>query len=536
MSAWRVFAWGALVPVLGGTGCVLLDNTPDPSQLVCRADTDCGANEICFPDGCGDPGRDIVVEVTPNPNDGLHAQDFRVDTVRPELNLALFGPAVIHGTVVRDTSTPEQPESTRHYSEPLRLTVHGESNLLPGVTRDFAAHLVPFRGMWEVPVGTGAYTVTLTADDVELPPARGSAWVGPGETVPIQLVLPSSDQVVRLDGRVVRQGNLPVNAELEVQALDANLAPLSQRVTVNRATGGFALFLPEEATQRNNLLVRVTSTNDAWVPQKTFTVDPREPLTSPLEMGDFGEPVQVSGRILTRDGQPVANASVSLRGQVGGGGTFQGPLIYTDAEGRFTGRTLPSAPGNVLSLVVVPPSGSTSGLTVQPVEVPRTGALLADVLCPARSTVQGKVFRTDGQSPAPGVRVLADPVGQVPGWPRPPTGGEALGTSDSAGDYVLRLDPGVYRVDFVPPENLPRVTRVITVLPGDESRPQVLASFPLQRGRTVRGQVSEAGQPAPYASVRFYRVANLEGRPLSVLLAQTVSDHQGRYTALLPVR
>jgi hypothetical protein len=40
----------------------------------------------------------------------------------------------------------------------------------------------------------------------------------------------------------------------------------------------------------------------------------------------------------------------------------------------------------------------------------------------------------------------------------------------------------------------------------------------------------------PYASIRFYRVVTLEGRPTTVLLSQAVSDQEGRYTALIPVR
>ncbi|MFP2963396.1 carboxypeptidase regulatory-like domain-containing protein [Myxococcus sp. 1LA] len=530
----RRLAWTLLVAGLSSTGCVLLEDSPDPSQLVCRADSDCAVNEVCFPDGCGDPGRDIVVEVTSNPQEGMHAQDFQVDTIRPELNLALFGPATVQGRTVRDM-TPVG-NTPRPYNEPLHLTARGESALLPGVARLFTADLIPLNGNWVLPVATGTYTVTLEPEDLGLPPVRGTATVSPGGSAPLQLVLPSPNQVARLEGRVVRQGTQLVDAALQAQALDADLTPLSQRVPVTRDTGAFSLALPLEASQRTNLLVRVTAQGDMWVPQKTFTVDPREPLTAPLELGDYGEPVQVSGRILGRAGRPVAEASVSLRGAVGGGGTYQGPLAITDAEGRFTVETLPSEPGGSLSLVVVPPPGSTAGLTVQSVEVPRTGAVLPDVVCPERRIIRGTILQSDNSSPALGVRVLAAPVGQVPGWPRPPAGGESLGTTDDTGAFRLGLDPGIYRVDFIPTENLPRVSRIITVLPGDDASEQVLATFPLQRGRTVRGLVTEAGLPSPYASVRFYRVADLGGRPSPVLLSQTVSDHLGRYTALLPVR
>ncbi|MBL8954160.1 MAG: hypothetical protein JNK82_25510, partial [Myxococcaceae bacterium] len=39
----------------------------DPYQLVaCTVDVQCRQGQVCFPDGCGDPGKNIVVEVTGN--------------------------------------------------------------------------------------------------------------------------------------------------------------------------------------------------------------------------------------------------------------------------------------------------------------------------------------------------------------------------------------------------------------------------------------------------------------------------------------
>ncbi|MCY1022890.1 carboxypeptidase-like regulatory domain-containing protein [Pyxidicoccus sp. MSG2] len=535
----------ALLAVLAGAGCALLEEEPDPSQLVCSSDDECGVDEVCFPDGCGDPGRDIVVEVVPNPQERRNAQDFRVEGLRPEQNLELFAPGAVAGRVMRATSLPAEDGGVamRPYSEPLHLRATGESLLLPGVVRQYDAALVPINGAWALPVGTGGYTVTLTADDVEVPPVRGTSHVEPGATVPLDMVLPAADTLARLSGKVERQAGVLVDASLEIQALDSDLTALSQRVPVTRGTGAFTIVIPGEAARRTALLLRVTATGTApWVPQKTFTVDPRAPLTEPLTLGDYGTPVRVTGRVVGLDGRPVAGATVSLQGEVGGGGTFRGPLATTGAEGRFTADTLPSAPGGTLSLVVVPPPGATSGLTVQSVEVPRTGATLPDVLCPDRRIVQGALLLPDTTNPAPGVRVVAEPVGQVPGWPRPPAGGEALGTTDNLGAFKLRLDPAVYRVDFVPTENLPRVSRTVTVLPGEDDTPQVLATFPLQKGRTVSGRVTEGDADAgtshvvPYASIRFYRVVTLEGRPTTVLLSQAVSDQQGRYTALMPVR
>ncbi|HZI12907.1 MAG TPA: carboxypeptidase regulatory-like domain-containing protein [Myxococcus sp.] len=535
----------ALLALLACAGCALLRDEPDPSTLVCRSDAECAANEVCFPDGCGNPGRDIVVEVTPNPQAGLHAQDFRVENLRPVQNLELFGPASVAGHVVRATSlpAPDGGVATHDYSEPLRLSANGTSTLLPGVARQYEASLVPLNGTWRMRVGTGAYTVTLMAEDPELPPVRDTVVVEPGAEAALALVLPAPGAVVRLSGRVVRQEEVMVDTPLDIQALDADLTPLSQRVEVTRGTGAFTLVMPREAARRTAVLLRVRAVGTGgWVPQKTFTVDPRAPLTAPLELGDYGEPVPVTGRVLDLKGAPVAGATVALRGRVGGGGDFHSPLAKTDAGGGFALRTLPAAFGGTLTLVVVPPPGSEAGLTTVPVDVPRTGATLPEVVCPSRRVVTGVVLRPDSDEPESGVRILAEPVDEVPGWPRPSGGGEALSATDVDGSFRLRLDPAVYRVDFIPTENRPRITRLVTVLPSEDPAEQKLAAIPLQKGRTVRGRVTEGAADAgparglPYASVRFFRVANVEGRPLSVLLAQTVTDPLGNYTVLLPVQ
>jgi hypothetical protein len=533
----------ALLAALTGAGCALLKDEPDPSTLVCGSDAECAAGEVCFPDGCGNPGQDIVVEVTPNPQAGLHAQDFRVENLRPVQNLELFGPALVAGHVVRATSLPgpDGGAATREYSEPLRLSVSGASTLLPGVARQYDAELVPLKGRWELRVGTGTYTVTLMAEDPALPPVRGTVDVEPGAQAPLELVLPAPGNVVRLQGKVVREGELLADAPLEIQALDADLTPLSQRVEVARGTGDFGLVMPLEAARRPTVLLRVAAVGSAaWVPRKTFTVDPRAPLSAPLELGDYGEPVRVTGRVLDLEGQPVVGASVALRGRVGGGGDFHSPLAETDGDGGFAVQTLPAALGGTLTLVVVPPPGSKAGLTTLPVDVPRTGATLPDAVCPNRRVVSGVVLRPDSNEPESGVRILAEPMDEVPGWPRPPGGGEAQATADVDGGFRIQLDPAVYRVDFIPAENRPRITRVVTVLPGEDSVEQRLAAIRLQKGRTVRGRVTEgtAGEARglPYASVRFFRVANVEGRPLSVLLAQTLTDHQGNYSVLMPMQ
>jgi hypothetical protein len=277
----------------------------------------------------------------------------------------------------------------------------------------------------------------------------------------------------------------------------------------------------------------------ALVPQKTFTVDPRPGITPPLEVGEYGEPVKITGRVVDTDGQPVRSASVYIQGKVGGGGQFRSGTVTTAEDGRFELTTLPSYADAPLTLYAVPPIRSNAGITIQPTLVPQGGAALKDVVCPDKVIVQGTLHRPEG-IPAAGVRVLAEPVGEVAGWPRPALGTEAESPTDEEGHYRLHLDPGEYRFDFVPAESLPRVSRFVTVLAGANLE---LATFALSNGRRISGRVTireSGGEPpstgAPYASVRFFRVVNVEGKPTSVLLTQAVSDSAGNYLANLPTR
>ncbi|WP_224240914.1 carboxypeptidase-like regulatory domain-containing protein [Hyalangium gracile] len=533
----RTLRAALLALALTSAGCAYLPDDPGESTLVCRNDSECAEGEVCFLDGCGDPGEHIIVEVTPNPKTGLHAQDFPVENLRPQQQLELFGPASLAGQVLRETL--QSSPSTTAYFRPVSLRVTGESLLIPGLTRRYDSSLVPDNGQYALYVGSGSYSITLLAEDPEVPPLTETRVVEPGRTVPLDFLLPASAAVTRLSGQVVRQGSTRVDADLEVQALDESLRPLSQRVPVSRATGGFQLALPPSAAKLEHVLVQVTvPRGDPLVPQKTFTVDPRPGLTPPLELGDYGEPVTVKGRVVSLEGQPVANASVYLQGKVGGGGQFRSRAVTTGTDGRFELLSLPSHPDTPLTLYAVPPPSSTAGLTLQATAIPRGGVTLKDVTCPDKVVIQGSLLRPEGL-PAAGVRVIAEPVGEVTGWPRPAVGTEAEAT-DEDGIYRLRLDPGEYRFDFIPAENLPRVSRFVTVLPSTNAE---LAPFTLSKGRRINGTVTLAepayDSPIPgvaYASIRFFRVVNVEGRPTSVLLAETVSDSTGHYAASLPTR
>jgi hypothetical protein len=152
-----------------------------------------------------------------------------------------------------------------------------------------------------------------------------------------------------------------------------------------------------------------------------------------------------------------------------------------------------------------------------------------------RVRVPAVVLRPDGTK-AQGVRVIAEPVQPLEGLPLP---SEAVVTyTDSSGAVELYLDAAHYRLDFIPLEDLPRMSRFVQVL----NQPALdRAEYTLSKGRTVTGtvisRVNGSEQPAPFASVRFFRVVTAAGnQPGSILLAEGITDSTATYTIALPAR
>ena len=121
----------ALLSALAG-GCAAFDDGPGDAlePQVCKSDSECDEGQVCFADGCGDPGKDLVVEVTPNPKAGLHAQDFALDLREAHPALQLQGPALLAGQVLRETGADGGVPVLEEYAGPVTVRATGESLLL----------------------------------------------------------------------------------------------------------------------------------------------------------------------------------------------------------------------------------------------------------------------------------------------------------------------------------------------------------------------------------------------------------------------
>jgi hypothetical protein len=554
------------VPLLAGLlGCASAN--PMDARL-CSTDSECGEGQVCFMDGCGDPGQGLVVEVTGNTLLGQYAQDFPLADggVAARLDFVLRTPLVLEGELRRELTASVDPGNRAVYADAVLLRAMGESEFLPGVTRSFEARFdEPAGGLFALPLGAGRYTVSAAPADTSIPPAfMAGVLVRAEETPPmLRFAFPSVEGTVILAGRVLKErGSLPASfdvavtsAAVDIQAFDPDTRqPLSQRVPVASGTpssrGEFALSMsPLAATLAGVQLVVSPRQASALVPNKVFRVTAPLPKNVTLELGEFGEPaVGVRAQVIDARGGPVAGASVIVEGVAAGGGSFRTPVAHTDATGWVSLDVLQNASGMPFQLTVLPPPESAAALTQTLVRVERrpgepAAFVPALVRCGERVSVVGHLLRPDGSSAA-GVLVRA--VQQPSGTERALSRGDGQAESDGTGRFTLGLDEGTYRFDFVPSGDAARSSRGVVVPPpadgaGGGRPPLDLNTISLPNGRRLVGTVSatsnaRAQTVVPYAALRFFRVSRIEGKPASILIAQSVADGRGQYSVLLPTR
>lgn len=570
MKTWPLLALLALA------GC----NASLNQRPVCVVDDECGTNQLCFAEGCGDPGKGIVVEVEGNALSGHFARDIPISsgTLGASQNFELGNPLFVSGEFQRERSTVSNPTDRTYYSDPVVVTAVGKSSLLPGITRLYEGRFSSAeRGAFQFRTGAGEFTLTAMPGDRTVPPAVTRAVVEPGQSQSVTFVFPAADGAPALTGQVIKKldrTTVPPEPVListaytvsgttvpavELQLFDVDNTQLSQRFPISSSSGEFAITVSPEARLKPRLIV-VASPRDpgAEIPTKRFVIEPQFSTAITLEYGDFGEAAEVTGTVLDAQGAPVTGAQVVLEGTVTGEGTFRSKVVETNAAGEFKLRSLSSKGDGTFQLSVVTPKGSRAASTRKSVTVTisrdvRTGTLTG-VLTPKTITLEdrliarGLVLRPSDSQPQAGVFVRAtlqteraSVASELKSLP--------IETADAVtgadGTFELPLDPGVWRFEYTPGEALPISSRLVTIKPvidestGQKMPVQELTPVQLSYGRTVSGVVSGnmgslMNQAVPYSRVRFFRVTTVEGEPASILLGSAVADERGKYEVVLP--
>jgi len=515
----------------------------------CRSDSECGASQICFPEGCGDPGTGIVVEVTGSNSSGIFEHDLAVadGTLTPTFDLQITGALSLVGELQRERTPGIDPTNRAPYTEPTQLVAVGASDLIPGLTRTYQAALTSTdNGVYRMPLGMGSYRVTAKPLNSSVPPMTlGGVTTGFKKTATANFAFPSIEGAVTISGRLLESRTeaplveTPLTVPMSLQAFDpiggdalSQLTPVSSGLG---AKGDFILTMAPIARSLSSvLLVATPREGSPSVPTKTFIVPTPMPSVLTLTMGKFGTPGRVTGQVVNAEGGPIAGASVMAEGLVTGGGRFRSKMVTTDQAGGFELEALANIAVDPLLITVGPPMGRRARVTqfaldLSPSAVPRT----TPYQCPDRVTVSGLLARSDG-SPAPGVVVQAVAELSRSSFPM----SDAHAVTDIDGAYTLALDPGSWRLEFLPGEDLPRFSRRVAV--ADMSTTMVLGTLTLPKARRVTGSVTNTGgatvELMPSAAIRYFRVTQSEGEPASVLLGSSIADSKGNYVITLPTR
>ena len=470
----------------------------------------------------------MFVEVRPPGSSSFGTlQHSGLDLRRSVLNDFELSENRIAGTVQQETDVPGGPPQSVAGAQ---LTFTARNAVIPGRVA----------GVRVQSDNAGTFSALLPeADQSEsfliealppapLPPLRLAQNI-PAGSGPLAIVLPAPGTLLHRLGTAT-QGGAPLTSA-SVLAVDAEGEAIAAPTTVD-AAGGFSLTLSPGAPSywlRISGPAQAGATPAGAAPIPAF--DPVGPFAATdLPAASFPAlpaVARLTGQVVDGHGLPVV-AQVYARSRDGSGWMLSASAT-TDASGTFALSLLAGS----YDLEAVPgAAASDSALSGdQQLDVP-AGNSPVTLVCPPKVFGSGALLRPDGTSAGADTQITAR---RVPD--RLISGRVAQVSTLKAGVYQLTGDPGVYRVEFVPPSSsgLPRRQVALTLLDSSSSAAQVLPTVtlapPLEAVGTVHGP-GDARPPVAGATVDFFAV-DASGEH-ALLIGSGVTDDQGHYRALLP--
>jgi hypothetical protein len=494
----------------------------------CVDDAECSDGVLCRLGVCAstdDLGR-VHIEVRPSSSSGLLTQQFMNE--RPEadtrLELTLSPTLDVAGVISLEDGTAV-----------LARVVAVPEGPIPG-RAIVASTTSGMTGAFTLPVVERVrHNLTIYPDDVTAPPFFSSSALiaTQGMSAAREITLPLTENLVHVSGRVVAGGGA---SALGIPGLQVHVAETSGRrvssVALTDDDGAFTLALSETRTGPFVLEVR-PGEQQPYVPVVRLDFEDTSSdleLLEPIDLGDLGTPVPVSGRVVGPDGGKVPAAVIYLRGLVGNGEVRR--QIACDENGLFDADL---APGIYDVAVVAPLSTSPAGMLVlsesATVAIPTEGDLLFTL--PSRPQFGGSVVLSS-RDPASGALVHLARIGAEGGGAEPVLEGATLTTTvttASDGAFSVPLDPGRYRVRIDPTveSQAPSTTLVIDVFASPEP-----ALFTLPPARFAAGIAKDGtGSPVADAQVRvFATVVGEDGG--AIALGEGTTDLEGLFTVTVP--
>ncbi len=369
---------------------------------------------------------------------------------------------------------------------------------------------------------------------VPIGPGAIPAVTVPADREPLRFEVPVQ-RAARVEGRTLLAGGLPVPRTLVIAyGTDAvtGFVGVPVAAALSDARGGFALdglppgrvFLLATAA---TAVPRIGGPLSREFLVRCLVDRGDSPACLALAPGERGvldlllEPAAtVSGRVLDPEGRP-ARAWIDVARESGALVTRH---AWTDAEGRFTLRTVPPGKQVVLQAYADAGRGRSRPFEAKPGE--EVAGIEVRLASPGDRVLRGRVLDADG-SPCPVASVLAAPLGEyrpAPEWPpRPDTQAVAV---DSEGRFrlLLRSSRDRWLLRATARGRLP-AEQLVEVPEGGEV-PEVVLSLAI--GDSIEGRVLRAdGSPAagvPVAAASPGRAAGASPPP-----PVTASDGEGRF-------
>jgi len=513
----------------GGTGAVPIPIRP------CSSDGQCPTGSACFTNQCVARRTnisDLSIEILPPTGSGSQVTEIpsagAATVLKADAAFSLvigFGPpAAVPANAAVILTVPSRIAG--------RPNLSFQANLLPGP---------PATATLELPESIRGQQAALTLlptspSDQAKPPYRTTVVV-PTTRDDLAIILPADQQLVY--GHLRDALGMPKMGYTARAFQQGALVSSNGSTAANAAVGDFTISLPASATTDIALELVPQNASDPWV---TFNA-PLSLVPPSTDLGTielpaflvadmFRLPVYASDSLKS----PVAGASVRAYTKIEGGDPRTSTRYLRDATtDAMGGGSLYLIPGDTraprsYTISVVPAPGSEwASQCVNDVAVEKYVSALPEVMLVRRPMISGVVVSASG---APVANLLINatlmPISNSPCLPGPST---TSVSTDAKGSYELRLDPGSYQLDYVPPAGsaIPRMSADLAV---ESTGPRSVA---MPAPALIEGDLQDSGNGLlPSTTIRFFETrCSGNGCRAPLLRAETQTDTNGHFRAIV---